>query len=152
METSISNFCTSFYIPDIQKLVFHIPRVQILGTNHYGDSRRNSFKRCKSFQDVLCRRDYAERVVASFSHQIQSEYYGGNIFVSIEVIALEIFSALPQTEINSSTKSYTRHAVLHSFLSDDSKQDASTTTLHIKHFIDLLKEKKVLTSTLSTIR
>ena len=51
---------------------------------------------------MLCRRDYAERVVDSFPHQIQSEYYGGNRSVSIEGIALEHFNALPHTEINSS--------------------------------------------------
>ena len=39
METTIYNFRTSFYIPEIQKLAFHIPNVQILGTNHCGDSR-----------------------------------------------------------------------------------------------------------------
>ena len=39
METTISNFHTSFYIPEIQKLAFHIPHVQILSTNHCGDSR-----------------------------------------------------------------------------------------------------------------
>ena len=72
METTISNFHTSFYIPAIQKLAFHITYVQILGTNNCGDSRQTLFKRCKSFKCVLCHRDYAERVVASFSHQIQS--------------------------------------------------------------------------------
>ena len=36
------------------------------------------------------------------------------------------------------------------FLSDDSKQDAATTTVHSKFLIELFK-KKVLTSTLSTI-
>ena len=72
METTISNFHTSFFIPSIQKLEFHIPHVQILGTNHCGDSRQTVFKRRKSFQDVLCCRDYAERVVASFPQQIQS--------------------------------------------------------------------------------
>ena len=72
METTIYNFYTSFYIPAIQKLAFHIPRVQILGMNHCGDSRRTAFKRLESFQYVLCRRYYADRVVASFSHQIQS--------------------------------------------------------------------------------
>ena len=50
METTISNFHTSFYIPEIKKLAFHIPHVQILGTNHWGDSRRTAFKRRKSFQ------------------------------------------------------------------------------------------------------
>ena len=53
-------------------LVFHIPHVQILGTSHYGDSRRTEFKRRESFQDVPCFRGYAERVVAIFYNQIQS--------------------------------------------------------------------------------
>ena len=83
MKKNISNFHTSFYIPEIQKLAFHIPHVQILGTNNCGDSRPPLFKRRESFQDVLCCRDYAERVVASFYHQTQPEYYGGNRFVSI---------------------------------------------------------------------
>ena len=65
--------------------------------NHCGGSRQTAFKRRKSFQDVLCRHDYDDMVVASFAHQIQSEYYGGNRSVSIEGIVLENFSALPQT-------------------------------------------------------
>ena len=84
------------------------------------------------FQDVLCRRDYAERVVASFANQIQSEYYGGNRSVPIEDIALEHFSAAPQADINSSTLSRPRHAVFHYFLSDNRKQDAAATTVHNK--------------------
>ena len=35
------------------------------------------------FQDVLCRRDYAEHVVARFVQKNQSEYYGGNRSVYI---------------------------------------------------------------------
>ena len=45
IKTAISNFHTSFYITSIQKLAFHIPHVQILGTSHYGDSRWTKFKR-----------------------------------------------------------------------------------------------------------
>ena len=73
METTISDFCTSFYIPAIHKMTFHLPHVRILGTNHCGEMRRTAFKRRELFQDVLCRRDYAERVLASFDNQIQSE-------------------------------------------------------------------------------
>ena len=73
METSILNFHTSFYIPAIQKLAFHMPHVRILGTNHCGEFRRTAFKRRELFQYVLCRRDYAERVVASFANKIQPE-------------------------------------------------------------------------------
>ena len=71
--------------------------------------------------------------------------------MSIEGVALGPFSTLPQTEINESTKSFQHHAVLHYFLSDDSKQDADTTTSYSKSFIELLKEIKVLTSSLSKI-
>ena len=36
METSISDFHTSFYIPAIHKLAFYLPHVRIFGTNHCG--------------------------------------------------------------------------------------------------------------------
>ena len=49
MDTTVSNFHTSFYIPEIHKLEFHIPHVQILGTNHCGNSLRTAFKRCEPF-------------------------------------------------------------------------------------------------------
>ena len=71
-ETTISYFHTSFYIPAIQKLDFHLPHVRILGTNHCGEIRHTAFKQRESFQDVLCRCDYDERVVARFDSQIQS--------------------------------------------------------------------------------
>ena len=113
--------------------------------------RRTAFKRRELFQDVLCCCDYAERVVASFTNQIQSEYHGGNRSVSIEGITLEHFSAATQADINSSTLSRPWHAVFHSFLSDNSKQDAATTTTHSKRLISLLNNKQVLTTSLSTI-
>ena len=74
METNISNFHTSFYIPEIQKLAFHITHVQILVKSHCGESRQNAFKCLQSFQGEICGHDYAERVVSSFNHQIKSEY------------------------------------------------------------------------------
>ena len=98
--TTIYDFHTIFYIPAIQKLAFHLPHVPILGTNHCDAMRHTDFKWRELFQDVLCHRDYDERVVASFAHQIKSEYYGGNISVSIEVIVLGNFRALPKVYIN----------------------------------------------------
>ena len=71
-ETIISDFHTSFYIPAIHKLAFHLQNVRIIVTNHCGAMRHTAFKRGELFQDFLCRRDYAERVVERFSNQIQS--------------------------------------------------------------------------------
>ena len=74
-----------------------------------------AFKRQKLFQDVLCCRDYAERVVVRFDHKVKSEYYGGNRSVYIEVISLKYFSVLTKANINSTTKSRQRHAVFNYF-------------------------------------
>ena len=71
--------------------------------------------------------------------------------MSIEGIALEHLSAFPKADINSTTLSHQRHAVFHSFLSDDNKQYAATTTAHSKRLVSLIKEKKIMTSSLSTI-
>ena len=59
--------------------------------------------------------------------------------MSIEGITLENFSGLTKADINSTTPSRQRHAEFHSFLSDDSKQDAATTNAHSKRLILLLK-------------
>ena len=106
--------------------------------------KRTAFKRRELFQEVLCCRVYAERVVASFANQIQSEYYGGNISVPIEGIALEHFSAAHQADINSTSQTRPRNAVFHFFISDDIKQDAATTTEHIKTLILLLNNKLIV--------
>ena len=95
--------------------------MRILGTNYCGEMHQTDFKCCELFQDLICRCDYAERVVEKLVHQIQSENYVGNRSVSIEGIALEHFSALPQTDINSTPPSHQQHEEFHSFLSDDSK-------------------------------
>ena len=70
METSIADFHTIFYIPEIQNLAFHLPHVIILGTNKFVNTCREAFRNRRVNQDVLCCCDYAERVVDSFAHQI----------------------------------------------------------------------------------
>ena len=72
METSIAEFHTSFYILEIQNIVLNIPHVPILGTSHCDNTKQEAFKCISDFQDLLCHLDYAEQVVASFSHQIKS--------------------------------------------------------------------------------
>ena len=104
--------------------------------------RRKAFKQRELFQDVLCYLDYAERVVKFFSNKIQSKLYGGNRSVSIEGIASEHFTTVPQTNINSNTPSHQHHTMFHSFLSADSKQDANTTPAHSKGFIHFSNTKK----------
>ena len=71
--------------------------------------------------------------------------------MSIEGIALEHFSALPQINLNSTTPSCQCHVVFHYFLSDDSKQNAASTTAHRKKIDFIAQRQKVMTTSLSTI-
>ena len=64
---------------------------------------------------------------------------------------MEHFSTVTQADINSYKLSRQRHAVFHSFLSDDRKQDAATTTTRSRQLISLIKDKNLLTTSLSTI-
>ena len=73
METYITYFHKSLFNTEIKKLAFNLPHIRILGTNHCGNTCREAFKRCREKQDLLCHRDYADILLAIFSHQIQSE-------------------------------------------------------------------------------
>ena len=92
LDKYITEFHENLYITAIKKLVLHFPHVRILITHNCRKELRGVFKNWGSLHDVLCQSDYAERVVSIFPHQIKSEYYGDNISVTIEVIALENFS------------------------------------------------------------
>ena len=71
--------------------------------------------------------------------------------MSIKGIALEHFSSVPQADINLSVPSRHRHEVFNSLLSNYGKQDYATTTAHSKRLISFLKDKQVLTTSLSTM-
>ena len=70
VDKSIAEFHTSSYIPDIEKRPFYLPHVSIIGVHNFGGKFHEEFKHLESFQDMLFFRDYAERLVASFTQQI----------------------------------------------------------------------------------
>ena len=107
----------------IQKLTFNLPHVRVLVTHNCGKILRDAFKRCAKFQDVLCRWDYAERVVAIFTNQIQSEYYGRNIYIYIEGIKLEHLSPIETATATLSHTWPTRNYMFNYIFSDNSKHD-----------------------------
>ena len=152
METYIDYFHTNLYIPSIQNLEFHLPHIRTIGTNPSGNTRCESFKICRENQYLSCCRYYAEILVASFAHQMQSEYYGGNQSVSIEGIALDKFSAPTLIETSSTPKECTHHTVFSFiFFSDDSKQYYATTISHRKCIITLFNQCIIMYAKLSTI-
>ena len=106
---------TKIYIfQKLKKLAFNLTHVRIIGNYHCVNTPHEAFKRRSANKYLLFPCDYDERVVVFFSHQIQSEYYGGNQYVCIEGIALDHFSASTQTKTATTTQTLTGHAVFHS--------------------------------------
>ena len=58
-------------IPAIQKLAFYYPHVRILVTHHCDKERHKAFKLWGNLHNILFRHEYAERIILSFSHQLQ---------------------------------------------------------------------------------
>ena len=71
--------------------------------------------------------------------------------MSIEVIALDHFSATKKTETETTPKAQKFNAVFHLFLYYDRKQDAATAIAHIKRISEFLKQRNIMYTTLSTI-
>ena len=99
---------------------------------------------------MLCRCYYSDILVASFAHQIKSEYCGENRSVSIEVISLEQFRILEQTEKSTTPQALSHHAMFHSFFLMTEKNSA-TTISHSKHIIEFLNQHIILSVTLNTL-
>ena len=109
--------------------------MRIIATHHCGKEDCDVFKCWDNLHDILCHSDYAERVVSIFAHKIKSEYYGRNRFISNEVISLESLSTPNHTSPLFASDSVSRQVVFHSFLYDERKQDAATTSEHSKRII-----------------
>ena len=133
----------------MKKLVFHFPHVRILGNNHCGNTRSKAFKRCSAKQYLLCHCGCSERVVSSFAHQIQSEYYFGNIYVSIKVVSLDHFSAPTHTETAGTPQARTHYSVFHSFFYYARKQDSATTISHSKCISECFNQRNIMHNTLN---
>ena len=84
----------------------------------------------ESHTKFFCWSDYAEQIVYIFYHQIKSEYYDGNIYVSIEDTTLEYLSDFKQPITLLASGNVSNHALLHSFFSDDRKEYSDNTAVH----------------------
>ena len=117
-ELSIGSFMKLHYLPALEKFIYHIFYVQVLSKNICGKMRS---ERCLSIPgDILSVRDYAERLSAHFNLEVQSYHFGNGKSWSIEGNNLQYID-----------EDHEEHDEFRSYLSDDSRQDASTTHAHM---------------------
>ena len=149
MKTTLPKFRSSFYIPVTHKWAFHIPHVQILAQVTVVDlvklhlNAANNFKMC-----------YVAVIMMSVQFLVFPIKYNQNTAVEIDTCLQRLLQWNILMHYNSKNKLI--HKIISMscsvslFLSDDSKQYATTTTAHSKCLIELFK-KKLLASSISTI-
>ena len=146
LEETITSFHQNYYMPSIEKLAYHLAHVRILGSNHVGLTRKQALMRRGQKKDIKLVRDFAERLGSCFGKEFQSQHFGGSASLSMEGVAFDYVD----DEFNSPTIGQVK-GEFHSFLSDESKQDAATVTAHSYRFIKHLLESNRITSGVSTI-
>ena len=100
-----------YYLPALEKFLYHIFYVQVLSKNIYGKMRS---ERCLSIPgDILSVRDYTERLSTHFNLEVQSDHFGNGRSLSIEGNNLQYID-----------EDHEEHSQFHSHLSDDSRQDS----------------------------
>ena len=142
MEEPIGNFICNHYLPAMVKYSYHRPHVIILGKKHCGAMRVNAFK--NSPGSVKTRRDYAERLSATFDLEIQSEHFGNGRSLSMEGSSVEFHIANLLQEYkagNINVEELEQEFEFISHFSDVSRQDSTTTNAHMDVLIRNLKAK-----------
>ena len=79
--------------------------------------------------DILSVKDNAERLSAHFNLEVQSDHFGNGRSLSIEGNNLQYID-----------EDHEVHSEFHSHISDDSRQDASTTHVHMTSMLNELKK------------
>ena len=143
----IGAFITDHYLPALEKYAYHNSHVKILSKaeGQCGSMRKEVIK--KNVKTINTHRDYAERILAVLTDEIQSEHFGNSRDLSIEG-SVAIF--YPKSEIDKYERGEKTLEELepimesHSHFSDDKEQNAATTYNHFKKLIEVLRERSVL--------
>jgi hypothetical protein len=133
MDRPIGEFMENHYIPALQKYAYHQPHVNILSKFGCEGMRHKAFQ--NEIGWVSTSRDYAERLPFKFNLEIQSEHFGNGRNLSIEGSTVETHTAqaIQAGVVNVELTDKEKYPLqIHSHFSDDSRQDAATTTAHME--------------------
>ena len=127
------------YEKQLKKMLYHKAHVKLLGKMHMIPSRKQEAesKNCVEFQ-----RDHAERYTpVAPNGQIQSEYYGQDVSISMEG-STATFKPLPD---NKEGLDSTCHRVeFFSHLSNDKRQDGNTVYTNIRFTLNKLLQRGMI--------
>ena len=123
-----------YYLPEIENYQYHTFYVHFFSNNICGMMRN---ERGLSIPGgILSVRDYAERLSVCFHLEVQSDHFGNDKSLSIEDCNIQY--------IDEDHEDREEHSEFYSHLSDDSRQDTSTTHAHMISMLNELQKCKKL--------
>ena len=138
----ILDFYSEYYIPEIEKLAFHLPRVYILGGNNCAGKIHDIFVNRHNKFYCKCTCAYAERCQV-LSEQVHSQYFSGCESLSMEVVPLD-----PLNKFKLSTIPMAQFC---SCLSGENDQYASNTATRIRILHQFIITKQRISPYLTTV-
>jgi hypothetical protein len=141
LTRSIGTFMKEYYLKTLEIYAYHLSLVHILSKKACGEMRRLLFESMPG--SVRTIRDYAERLLAIFDQEAQSEHFGNGRSLSMEGSAVVSFyreqlAQFINGEIDASD--LPTFMEFHSHFSDFSKQDAASTYAHTDKLVTVLFE------------
>jgi len=133
----IGIFHQQYLHPLIEKVAFHLPHVIMLSKNYCGKMRKDLLLTRPN--DIVTRRDYAERLAGKFNMEIQSQHFGTTCSLSMEGVSVEYM------------KENNIEIQFHSHFADKSDPNAASTHAHMKVLIEELYKNKTLVENTGTI-
>lgn len=135
------------YEKQMKKMLYHKAHVKLLGKMHM---LRHRQKEAALLDAVEFQRDHAEKYTpAAPNGQIQSEYYGQDVSISMEGAATK-FKPLPTN--NEGVDSTQRRLEFYSHISNDKRQNGNTVYENIRYTLnDLCKRGMIKRDTLKIV-
>ena len=91
IEEPIHNFHKYYYIPTIDRLVFHLAHVHILGKNECISTIKEATRSHQKYRYIKLGKYYPKKYSDSTSLQIQSQHWGDEHQLSLEGVDLDHF-------------------------------------------------------------
>jgi hypothetical protein len=143
MDRPISEFMEKHYLPALQKYGYHRTHVNILSKFGCEGMQQKAFQ--NKIGCVSTSQDYAKQLPFKFNLEIQSKHFRNGRNLSIEGRKVEIHTAqaIQSGVVDKELTNNEKYPLqIHSHFSDDSHQDAATTTAHMEVLLKHLQASR----------
>ena len=116
-RSTISQFITKHFIPQMKKYRYHMVKVAMLGKHHCKHWRSEGYKTMGAA--LYADRDYADGLVPEYTEEFMSTHFGNHVKLSMETNPVHFLDSVGNELLD-----------YHCYISEDKRQDARTTYMN----------------------